>query len=270
MHPVGPDDAELRALLDHGDARDRAFVDAMTRLRWARAGDPSARAVLEALHVGARDAALRAHREIRAAIASGHLRGPALRERFESIAPLERDHWVEEVLGVAYPPLDEPRLAHEQIGHTTSGYDEIVHAFDATGLGPGDRFLDVGSGAGKAVMLAALLTGARAFGVEREATLDALARRAVGELALDAQITLRQADAREATLDEAEVVFLYLPFTGASLATVIEKLARRPRDARRFLCAGALDAARWPELVAVGAPRSWLQVYAWRAAVTSC
>ena len=136
--------------------RDRAFIDGTLRLRVARA-DEGERRVLEAQRATLVDAAAQAHAALRAAIRDGTLRGDALRARFDAWAPHERDHYVEEVLGIAYPALAEPAPEHELVSYCPSGYDEILHAFEATGLGAGDRFFDVGSGAGKSVLLARLL-----------------------------------------------------------------------------------------------------------------
>lgn len=257
---------DLRELIENGEGRDRAFADAIVRMAWSRTSEPDQRAELGLLHAAVRAASLRQHRQIRGRIANGELRGAALRELFDAAASLERDHFVEEVLGIAYPPLDEPTLATDQMVYAPSGYDEIVHSFDASALGPADRFLDLGAGLGKVVMLAALLTGAKSSGVERDGVLCELAEAARQELGLGS-VQLSRGDAREADSAGADVIFMYLPFSGGVLATVMERLladARRSaaRTRRRFLCTGALDPGRYPELVVAGPPKSWLNVYA--------
>jgi hypothetical protein len=260
--------AALRALIDRGDGSDRAFVDAMIRMGWARTSDPRERAALEELHLELATAALRSHSDLRAEIAKGALRGPALRRHFDETPLFERDHHVEEVLGIAYPPLEEPIVAREALAYTPSGYDEIVHAFDVTGLTAGDRFLDIGSGMGKVVMLAELLTGATSAGVECDGGLNEIAAKASHELGLW-QARYHHGDARDLPVGDPDVVFMYLPFTGGVLATVLERLMenarhRPPQTRRRFLCAGRLDTRRYQALVVAGPPRSWLNVYAWR------
>jgi protein-L-isoaspartate O-methyltransferase len=253
---------ELRALASRGDARDRAFVDANLRMAWARTVDSRARASIGEVHEAVRSSARQAHEALRAEIVAGEMRGDALRRRFESVAALERDHFVEEVLGVAYPPFEERVLEPELIAYTPSGYEEIVHALDVTQLGPEDRFFDVGAGAGKVVLLATLLTGARSGGVERDAALVEMARSACRELGLE-RTRVEHGDARDLAGVEADVVFMYLPFTGKALETVLVRLSNtRPG----WLCAGALDTSRHPELVEQCAARSWLHVYRWRAA----
>lgn len=259
---------ELRELIEHGDTRDRAFADAIVRMAWSRTQAQADRAELDVLHASVRAASLRQHAALRAQIARGELRGQPLRQRLEAVPPLERDHFVEEVLGIAYPPLDEPALGTDQMTYAPSGYDEIVHAFDTSELGPADRFLDLGAGLGKVVMLAALLTGAKSSGVERDGVLCELAEAARRDLGLGG-VQLRRGDAREVDSAAADVVFMYLPFSGEVLATVMGRFladARRSaaRTRRRFLCTGPLDPERYPELVAAGPPKSWLNVYAFR------
>src|SRR5262249_15355086 len=149
----------------------RAFVDSITRMRWSRTSDPHERSRLVELLDQVRRASLRSHAALRARIAAGTLRGAVLRKYFDDIPIFERDHFVEEVLGIAYPPLDEPAPLPELMGYCPSGYEEIIHAFDLSRLGPGDHLLDIGSGAGKVVMLAALLAGAKSSGVDHNASL---------------------------------------------------------------------------------------------------
>jgi protein-L-isoaspartate O-methyltransferase len=259
----------LRELIENGEGRDRAFADAIVRMAWSRTSEPAQRAELGLLHAAVRAASLRQHRKLRARIAQGELRGAALRALFEAQAAFERDHFVEEVLGIAYPPLDEPELSTDQMTYAPSGYDEIVHAFDASRLTAADRFLDLGAGLGKVVMLAALLTGAKSSGVERDGVLCELAETARRELGLGG-VQLRRADAREVDSTDADVVFMYLPFSGEVLASVMGRLladARRAatRSRRRFLCTGALDPVRYPELAPAGPPKSWLNVYTFNA-----
>jgi SAM-dependent methyltransferase len=265
VEPIEP--AALCALLEGDRAADRAFVDAMIRIGWSRTSDPAQRAELAQLHAATCAAALQSHAQLRAQIASGRLRGAALRQYFDELPLLERDHVVEELLGIAYPPLDEPALARELVGYSPSGYDEIVHALDVTELGDGDSFFDLGCGLGKAMMLAALLNGAASSGVDCNPRLCELGQRAALELGLQ-RVRFRLGDARAVPLPDADVSFMYLPFTGQALTTVLTRLLARARPApggrRRFLCCGALDLAQMPDLVAAGPARSWLHVYAWR------
>lgn len=253
----------LRALIDHENPSDRAFADAEIRRRHARGPDEATRAELSMLFEALRVAALRHHAEMRSQIASGALRGAALRQIVEKVPLLDRDHFVEELLGIAYPPLDEPTRAPELVHYAPSGLEEILHAFDTCRLGPDDRFLDLGSGMGKVAMLATLLTGAKARGVEHDPALVASAREACTALSLD-DVTFDRCDAREASVDQADVVFMYVPFVGSVLADVMTRLAHAMRGRRRFVCCAPLDPARHGWLEPEGAPCGWLQVHASR------
>lgn len=253
----------LRAQAEEGGASDRAYVDALIRMGWSRTTDAEERRELADLHEVVVRAALRARHEVRRAISDADLRGEALRAHFDALPPLERDHGVEEVLGIAYPPLEEREMPREMIAYQPSGYDEIVHALDTTALGPEGRFVDVGSGMGKAVLLAALLSGAEAVGIERDPTLHDHARRAARDLSVE-RARFVNADASEAGLDDADVYFLYIPFTGAVLEGFLARLLEargRGTPRRRHLCAGAIDVERHPSLAIAGTPSSWMHVY---------
>jgi protein-L-isoaspartate O-methyltransferase len=238
---------------------DRAFEDAKLRFAWARASDDETRGEITAALQRIRGAAREAHAPLRARIASGELRGAALRRVFDDARAPVRDHFVEEVLGIAYPPLEEQALDRELVPYTPSGYAEIVHALDVTKLAPSDRFLDVGAGMGKVTLLAALLSGARVSGLECEARLVEEARAAAAALGVvDADFDV--GDAREAVLPDADVVFMYVPFTGETFAAVMGRVTAM---APRFVCCAPLDLARHAGFVPVGEPCSWLQAYAY-------
>lgn len=248
----------LRELIGSGTSSDRAYADALLRMAWARCDDVEERRQLLGVLAELRAASRREHAQLRARIASGELRRGGLRALFDAVPPLERDHFVEEVLGIAYPPLDEGAPGTDLMSYAPSGYDEIVCAFEQSKLAAGDRFLDLGAGLGKVVMLAELLTGAASVGIEYDAQLCALGNEACRELGLQGE-RLRVQDARELASFDADVVFMYLPFSGEVLASV---MARLLADARpRYLCTGALDLNRYPELSLVGPPQSWLNVY---------
>ncbi|HEY9722451.1 MAG TPA: hypothetical protein V6D47_10570 [Oscillatoriaceae cyanobacterium] len=93
----------------------------------------------------------------------------------------------------------------------------------ASRLEPGDVFYDLGSGLGHVVILVALLTGARAYGIEIEPTYARHARRAAGALNLPEAVFV-EADARTAAFDDGTAFFLYTPFRGALLKQVLDRL----------------------------------------------
>jgi hypothetical protein len=214
------------------DLRDRAFASGLARLRGEREDHLRAQAAL-------------AHRETRA------LRGPALRRAIEAHPPDLRDHFVEELLDIAY--TDGPSSPEYVPSHVA----EILHAFDAVDLGPGDTLIDVGSGLGKVVMLAGMLTGARARGIELDATLAERSRRSATALGLD-DVTFEAADALGADIADGTVFFLYIPFSGAVLERFLDRLRPLAGSRRLRVCAAAVDA---PWLRPIAEPTSWLSVY---------
>ena len=110
------------------------------------------------------------------------------------------------------------------------------------------------------VLLAALLTGARARGVEIDARLAATARDAAAGLGLDG-VTVVDGDAREVDAGPADVFFLYVPFTGAALRAVLDRLEPDARARGAHVCASPLDLARHPWLEPAGAACGWMEIY---------
>jgi hypothetical protein len=87
-----------------------------------------------------------------------------------------------------------------------------------------DVFVDFGSGVGRAMILTHLWTGAAATGLEVQSHLVRACRDLVGRLNLS-QVTTIEGDAVElAGAVTGSVFFLYCPFGGARLATVLGRL----------------------------------------------
>jgi hypothetical protein len=127
-----------------------------------------------------------------------------------------------------------------------------------------DVFVDLGAGLGKATMMVHLLTGARARGVELQSTLASEASAQARELALDG-VSFVESDALEADLDDATVVFLYLPFTGDVLARVLQRLEMVARRRQLVLCALGFD-LRVDWIAARPTDEFWLTIYDTRIA----
>lgn len=154
---------------------------------------------------------------------SADLRGPALRRAIEGIPLVERDAWIDRVLGLGDIPDDGPELPRGGVPYLPAGVDEILEAIDLACVGPHDRVIDVGAGVGRLAMLVHLLTGATVRGVEVQPALVAYACQRIEALALRG-VTMEARDAREAPL-EADVLLLYAPFSGALLAEVLARVA---------------------------------------------
>jgi hypothetical protein len=99
----------------------------------------------------------------------------------------------------------------------------VLEAIDKLDLKPDDIFYDLGSGLGRVVILANLMSGAQAKGVEINAVLDEHAREFANRLALS-NVTFIKADVREVDFSDGTVFFMYTPFTGGIMDAVLDKL----------------------------------------------
>jgi SAM-dependent methyltransferase len=176
-----------------------------------------------------------------------------------SLPPNERDAAVEEHLGIAVPASSAPP-GEDLIGYSASAVAAILRVLIDVPVVADDVVVDVGAGLGKVALLARMLTGAKARGIELQPTLVERASRAAARLGVDVSFT--RGDAREADLDDGTVFFLYLPFTGPVLADVLERL--RAVGSRRAIvvCSLGLDLERHaPWLVPRPTDAFWLTVY---------
>ena len=86
-----------------------------------------------------------------------------------------------------------------------------------------DVVVDLGSGLGHVVLLAAICTAARCIGIEREAAYVDSARRSARALRVD-NATFIRCDARMADFSTGTLFYFYTPFLGDVLRTVLDAL----------------------------------------------
>jgi hypothetical protein len=127
----------------------------------------------------------------------------------------------------------EPRLAlvADMVPYQPTPARAILDLVRQAAVGPEDFLIDLGSGLGLVAMLTALLSGARARGIELEPAYVDYARACATSLNLTG-VDFIQADARVAPLDHGTVYYLFTPFRGLILERVLGRLrleaARRP------------------------------------------
>jgi hypothetical protein len=121
-------------------------------------------------------------------------------------------------------------------------------------ISPDEVFYDLGSGLGHVVVLVALLTGARAHGIEFEPSYHAYATSSAASLGLT-NAHFSNADVREADLAGGTLYFMYTPFRGAMLAIILKRLeAEAPRRLATYgPCTADVAAAGW-RLLKAGEP----------------
>lgn len=111
----------------------------------------------------------------------------------------------------------------------------ILDLIDQVSLSTDDVFYDLGSGLGHVTILAHLVTGATAIGVEIEASYCLHAERRAAALGLS-KLRFSNLDARDAHYAGGRVFFMYTPFTGEILATVLDILAQEARRRPIVIC----------------------------------
>jgi SAM-dependent methyltransferase len=125
----------------------------------------------------------------------------------------------------------------EREGYEGSGWLDLHRMLRPGEVKPGDVFLDLGSGKGRVLMLAARYPFARVIGVEVSGRLNAIARRNLDGRRRCEHVELVTADVLDYEIpDDVTVVYMYNPFRGATFDAVIAKLIasvdRRPRTVR--------------------------------------
>ena len=201
-------------------------------------------------------------RAARAEIESGELRGAALLDRLLSVPFSDRDAWTDELLGIESPPPDSADLPRGSVPYLPCGVDEILAMVREVPLRADDELVDLGAGLGRVAILAHLLSGARARGIEIQEHLVRSARQRSVELKLvssggsledgrshvlpcylhgsPVSFVLGDAAAADVALD-GSVFFLYAPFNGEMLVRVLRRLEDVARRRPIVVCAVGLE-----------------------------
>jgi SAM-dependent methyltransferase len=182
-------------------------------------------------------------------IVSGLHDPSSFRAALVDVPATERDAWLDLVLGLDELPDDGPALPPGGVPYLPSSVDVLLRAIDASGLRASDVFVDVGSGPGRAAACVHLLTGATAIGLEIQPALVRAARDLTSRLHLS-RVSLLEGDAATlaGAMTSGSVFFLYCPFSGDRLATLLDHLEPLARTKALRLCCVNLPLP----------PRAWL------------
>ena len=145
------------------------------------------------------------------------------------------DALVQGVLRAEAAPTAETRRDIDMVHYEPTPARVILDLVDQTQLRADDVFYDLGSGLGHVTILVNLLTGAASCGVEIEAEYYQHAQRCAEELGLSA-VRFFNLDARQADYTDGTVFFMYTPFTGKLLETVLTALAREAHRRPITIC----------------------------------
>ena len=173
---------------------------------------------------------------LREDIRSGALRGLTLRRQFEAYAGCGRsgrvqnrdiydslDALVGGVLLAGAAPGEPAPPGPEMVPYQPTPARIVFELVDMADFRAHDVLYDLGSGLGQVVILANLLSGVRAKGVEVDPAYCAYARRCAHDLSLSG-VSFIHADARQADYGDGTVFFLYTPFEGNMLQQVLDQL----------------------------------------------
>jgi hypothetical protein len=195
----------------------------------------------------------------------GGLRGAELIGWLAGHPPAARDAAIETLFGIAQPPATPAVLGESRMPYMPSAIAPIVRAVLDVPITRDDVFVDLGAGLGKVAMAVHLLTGARARGVELQPRLVAAASAQASALNL-AGVSFIESDALDADLEDATVIFLYLPFTGDVLAGVLQRIEAVARRRQLVLCALGLDLRGADWIAPRPTEEFWLSIYDTRVA----
>ncbi len=163
--------------------------------------------------------------------------------------------YLDELIGgglqIPEPSAEAAQPGAEMVPYQPTPARHIFDLIRRTGLTERDVLVDLGSGLGHVPLLAAICTGAHSTGIEFEATYVDCARQCALGLKLG-NATFMQQDVRSADLSQGTVFYLYTPFTGTILRTVLDSL--RQESASREIrictfgpCAPIIADKRWLE-----------------------
>ncbi len=141
-------------------------------------------------------------------------------------AGLHYDHLDELIAGVFafdQPGAPQAPAGPENVFYQPTPARHIFALIRQAHLTAADTLIDLGSGLGHVPLLVSSSTGARAIGIEFESAYIASARSCAQKLNLD-RVSFLLEDAREADLSAGTVFYLYTPFTGSILRTVLNAL----------------------------------------------
>lgn len=187
---------------------------------------------------------------IREAIAAGRASPAAVREALAGVPAGERDAWLDAVLGLGEVPGDSGALPRGCVPYLPCPVDAIVELARRARLGPEDVLVDVGSGVGRAMIAAHLVSGCEAIGIEIQPHLAEIARATAARLGLSRCTTvLGDAALLPRELARGTVLFLYCPFGGERVARVLDALEPVARSRRVRVCTLDLPLP----------PRAWLR-----------
>lgn len=133
------------------------------------------------------------------------------------------DTLVHNIVRLDTPPQAPAAWQAEMVPYQPTPMRLVFDLVKRTHLSDTDVFYDLGAGLGHVAIMVAIISGARAIGIEVQPAYCAYARHCAAMLNL-ATVSFQQQDARTATFAGGTLFYLYTPFHGRMLQTVLNRL----------------------------------------------
>jgi SAM-dependent methyltransferase len=170
------------------------------------------------------------------------------------VAPLDRDEWVDVAFGLGPLPDDGSDLPRGCVPYLQCRVESLLRAIELAPIEASDTLVDIGSGAGRAVALLRLLTGATIAGVEVQRALLDAARDLVARLRLDRiSFVAGEVPPLPEPARIGSVFLLNCPFSGDRLVRLLADLEPVARARPIRLCCVDLPLPPCPWLAPVAA-----------------
>lgn len=205
-----------------------------------------------------RSAALRLRSELQ-----GDRVTPAVfRSALEQIPPPERDEWLNLLWDVDEIPSDAPDLPRGCVPYLPCAVATVLDALEQAAVNCDDVFVDVGSGAGRAALLAHLETRAGCIGLEIQSDLARTAQARADWLNLS-RLRFLEGDATDMVrlITIGTVFFLYCPFGGDRLRRFLDGLEDVARARPIRVCCVDMPPLEAPWLTLVPSASPCIDVY---------
>ena len=159
------------------------------------------------------------------------------------------DELISGVFGFEEPEDERISREPEKLFYQPTPARLIFSLINLTALTSDDVFVDIGSGLGHVPLMVSICTESRSLGIEVEQTYVGRAQECARRLNLN-RVAFIQQDAREADLSEGTVFYLYTPFIGSILKTMLRRLrceaaARQIRICSYGPCTSAIAEESW-------------------------
>jgi SAM-dependent methyltransferase len=211
----------------------------------------------------------RAAARLRSDLCAGRITPGTFGAALEEIHPRDREEWLDLLWDIAELPADDPNLPRGCVPYLPCSVATVLAAVELAGVTSDDVFVDVGSGAGRAALLAHLKTGAACIGLEIQPVLARTAQRRADWLKLG-RMRFLEGDAANLArfITIGTVFFLYCPFSDDRLRRFLDSLEDIARTRPIRLCCVDMPPLERPWLARAPSTSAHIDVY--RSTLSEC